>query len=83
MDREVYLTQEDRRNSSSRRLYHYCRVLDEFDRQVENGYATINAQELAHSSTMASGHALSQALERGRNDATVAQAILLDEMRRK
>ena len=83
MDKEVYLTQEDRRKSSSRRLYHYCRVLDEFDRQVENGYASINDQELAHSSRMASEHALSQALERGRNDATVAQAILLEEMRRK
>jgi len=82
MDREVFIMNQDRRNSTRRRLHNYCRVLDEIDRQVEEGYMMINVQELALVGKIATGGASVQALERGRRDATLAQAILMVGRRR-
>eukprot|EP00571_Detonula_confervacea_P004199 CAMPEP_0172314962 /NCGR_PEP_ID=MMETSP1058-20130122/23669_1 /TAXON_ID=83371 /ORGANISM="Detonula confervacea, Strain CCMP 353" /LENGTH=279 /DNA_ID=CAMNT_0013028925 /DNA_START=82 /DNA_END=918 /DNA_ORIENTATION=- len=81
MDREIFVRNEDRRNSTRRRLHHYCKVLDEIDRQVDEGYMIINVGELANASKMASGDVMVQALRRARTEATIAQAILLMGMR--
>jgi len=82
MDREVYVSNEDRRNSTRRRLHHYCRVLDEIDRQVDEGYMMLNVFELVSVSEAASGDAMARALDRGRKEATIAKAIALVDGRR-
>ena len=35
LDGEVYISNMDRQNSTRRRLYHYAKVFDEIDRQVD------------------------------------------------
>lgn len=77
MDREIYITNDERRVSTRRRLNHYCGVLDDIDRQIDEGYTMINVHELACASRMASGDALMHALRKGRREATLAQAILM------
>lgn len=77
MDREIFIHNEDRRHSTRRRLHHYCKVLDEVDRQVDEGYMMINVEELSNASLMASGDEVARALERARKEATIAQAIML------
>lgn len=42
----------------------------------------INVAELAHAGRMASGNALVKAMEKGRSEATLAQAILMEGVRR-
>eukprot|EP00581_Thalassiosira_minuscula_P017845 CAMPEP_0183724946 /NCGR_PEP_ID=MMETSP0737-20130205/19153_1 /TAXON_ID=385413 /ORGANISM="Thalassiosira miniscula, Strain CCMP1093" /LENGTH=287 /DNA_ID=CAMNT_0025955723 /DNA_START=22 /DNA_END=885 /DNA_ORIENTATION=+ len=81
MDREVYISTEHRRSSTRRRLHHYCKVLDELDRQVEEGYMMINVQELAASGRISSGDSYAKALQRGRREATLAKAILMADIK--
>jgi len=82
MDREVFVTNEERRNSARRRILHYRIVEKEIDRQVHEGYMMLNVSELAQASRMATGNAMAHALEKGRKDATLAQAITLGSKRR-
>ena len=78
IDKEVYLSNEERRYCARRRLHHSCKVLAELDRQYYDGYSRINALELASVSKMVSSGAYMEALERGRSDATLAHAALLE-----
>ena len=77
LDKEVYINNEERRNSSRKRLYHYSKVMGELDRQFGDGYRQINVQELAGVSRAISSNAYIQAIERARKETTIAQAILL------
>ena len=77
LDREVYISNEERRNNSRQRLYHYSKVMGELGRQFEEGYRHINIQELAGVSKAISSNAYIQAIERARKESTIAQAILL------
>ena len=64
-DAEVHIGVEQRRGSSRRRLEHYARVLDELDRQADEGYSCIDAGELARVGRASSERSLRLALERG------------------
>jgi len=77
LDKEVYISNEERRNNSRQRLYHYSKVMGELDRQFDEGYRQINIQELAGVSKAISSNAYIQAIERARKESTIAQAILL------
>lgn len=77
LDEEVYISNEERRNSSRKRLYHYSKVMGELDRQFIEGYSQINVQELAGVSKAISSNAYFQAIDRARKESTIAQAILL------
>jgi len=77
LDKEVYINNEERRNSSRKRLYHYSKVMGELDRQFIEGYSQINVQKLAGVSKAISSNAYIQAIERARKESTIAQAILL------
>lgn len=77
LDKEVYINNEERRNSSRKRLYHYSKVMGELDRQFIEGYSQINVQELAGVSKAISSNAYFQAIDRARKESTIAQAILL------
>ena len=77
LDREVYISNEERRNNSRQRLYHYSKVMGELDRQFDEGYRQINVKELVGVSKAISSNAYIQAIERARKESTIAQAILL------
>ena len=77
LDKEVYICNEERRNSSRKRLYHYSKVMGELDRQFDEGYRQIDIQKLAGVSKAISSNAYIQAIERARKESTIAQAILL------
>ena len=77
IDREIYITNEERRTSTRSRLNHYCAVLDDIDRQVDEGYTEINVNELSQAGMGTSGESLNSALKKGRREAVLAKAILM------
>lgn len=77
IDREYKIDSLQRRRSMRLRHNHYCAVLDELDRQDDEGIN--DPSELAGVCAKLSKIALADATKIAKNEATIAKAVLLEE----
>mmetsp|Transcript_29632 Transcript_29632/g.59047 ORF Transcript_29632/g.59047 Transcript_29632/m.59047 type:complete len:264 (+) Transcript_29632:157-948(+) len=77
IDREYKIDSIQRRRSMRLRHNHYCAVLDELDRQEDEGINDLS--ELAEVCAKLSKVALADATKVAKNEATIAKAVLLEE----